>query len=155
MKLVEPAGRGDRARGRDARREEVAAAGGAEAAAGCRRAPSPKSSRRARRKKKAAGRNEQEERRSSAAAVAGMPELVLVVGLGNPGEEYEHTPHNLGFLVVDRLAERHAIRVSRQGMPGAGGVGEIGGKPVMLAKPQTFMNLSGAVGERAAGEARD
>jgi peptidyl-tRNA hydrolase, PTH1 family len=67
----------------------------------------------------------------------------LVVGLGNPGEEYAHTPHNLGFLVVDRLAEQNSIRVTRRDSRALVGVGEIGGRPVMLAKPQTFMNLSG------------
>lgn len=69
--------------------------------------------------------------------------MLLVAGLGNPGEEYALTPHNLGFLVVDRLAERHGIRVSRRDSRALVGPGEIGGKPVMLAKPQTFMNLSG------------
>src|ERR1700686_378741 len=69
--------------------------------------------------------------------------MFLVAGLGNPGEEYVHTPHNLGFLVVDRLAERHGIRVTRKDSKALTGVGEIAGKPVMLAKPQTFMNLSG------------
>jgi PTH1 family peptidyl-tRNA hydrolase len=67
----------------------------------------------------------------------------LVVGLGNPGEEYAHTPHNLGFLVVDRLAEQNSIRVTRRDSRALVGVGEIGGRPAMLAKPQTFMNLSG------------
>jgi len=70
--------------------------------------------------------------------------MYLVVGLGNPGEEYERTPHNLGFRVVDLLAERHAIRVTRKDSKALTGVGEVAGKPVMLAKPQTYMNLSGA-----------
>lgn len=69
--------------------------------------------------------------------------MFLVAGLGNPGEEYADTPHNLGFLVVDRLAERHGIRVTRKDSKALVGVGEIDGHPVMLAKPQTFMNLSG------------
>ena len=67
----------------------------------------------------------------------------LVAGLGNPGEEYARTPHNLGFLVVDRLAERHGIRITRKDSRALIGIGEIDGRPVMLAKPQTFMNLSG------------
>src|SRR6185436_5040770 len=69
--------------------------------------------------------------------------MFLVVGLGNPGEEYADTPHNAGFLVVDRLAEMHGIRVNRKDSKALTGVGEIAGKPAMLAKPQTFMNLSG------------
>ena len=69
--------------------------------------------------------------------------MYLVAGLGNPGEEYESTPHNLGFRVVDLLAERHSIRVNRKDSKALTGVGEIAGKAVMLAKPQTFMNLSG------------
>jgi PTH1 family peptidyl-tRNA hydrolase len=70
--------------------------------------------------------------------------MFLVAGLGNPGEEYAHTPHNLGFLTVDRLAERHGIRVTRKDSRALVGVGEIDGRAVMLAKPQTFMNLSGS-----------
>jgi PTH1 family peptidyl-tRNA hydrolase len=69
--------------------------------------------------------------------------MFLVVGLGNPGEEYAATPHNAGFMVVDRLAEMHAIRVNRKDSRALTGVGEIAGKPVMLAKPQTYMNDSG------------
>src|SRR4029077_15551112 len=69
--------------------------------------------------------------------------MFLVAGLGNPGEEYALTPHNLGFRIVDRLAERHGIRVNRKDSRALTGVGEIDGQPVMLAKPQTFMNLSG------------
>jgi PTH1 family peptidyl-tRNA hydrolase len=69
--------------------------------------------------------------------------MFLVAGLGNPGEEYALTPHNLGFLTVDRLAERHGIRINRKDSRALVGVGEIDGQPVMLAKPQTYMNLSG------------
>jgi len=74
-----------------------------------------------------------------------MPDEIefLVVGLGNPGEEYEFTPHNLGFLVIDRLAASHAIRVSRKENTSLVGLGKIAGKRVALAKPQTYMNLSG------------
>jgi len=69
--------------------------------------------------------------------------MFLVAGLGNPGEEYALSPHNLGFLAIDRLAERHGIRVNRKDSKAFIGVGEIDGHPVMLAKPQTYMNLSG------------
>jgi peptidyl-tRNA hydrolase, PTH1 family len=70
--------------------------------------------------------------------------MFLVVGLGNPGPDYAGTYHNLGFLVVDRLAERHAIRVSRPDSKALTGLGAIAGRQVMLAKPQTYVNLSGA-----------
>jgi peptidyl-tRNA hydrolase, PTH1 family len=63
----------------------------------------------------------------------------LVAGLGNPGAEYENSPHNLGFRVVDRLAESMGIRVSRKENMSFVGLGA----NVVLAKPQTFMNLSG------------
>ena len=69
--------------------------------------------------------------------------MFLVAGLGNPGEEYAFSPHNLGFMVLDRLAERHGIRITRKDSKALVGVGEIDGQQVMLAKPQTFMNLSG------------
>ncbi len=67
----------------------------------------------------------------------------LVVGLGNPGEKYEFTAHNLGFLVVDRLAERNGIKVGRKDSMALVGQGTVAGKKVLLAKPQTFMNISG------------
>lgn len=67
----------------------------------------------------------------------------LIVGLGNPGVEYENTPHNLGFMVIDRLAGSHAIRVVRKENMSLVGLGAIGQKQVALAKPQTYMNLSG------------
>jgi PTH1 family peptidyl-tRNA hydrolase len=69
--------------------------------------------------------------------------MFLVAGLGNPGEEYAGTPHNLGFMVVDRLAEMYNIRVTRRDSKALTGVGQIAGRDAMLAKPQTFMNLSG------------
>jgi len=69
--------------------------------------------------------------------------ISLVAGLGNPGEKYAATPHNLGFLVVDRLAARHSIRMSRRECQALVGQGTIRGAKVMLAQPQTFMNLSG------------
>jgi PTH1 family peptidyl-tRNA hydrolase len=66
----------------------------------------------------------------------------LIVGLGNPGVEYAWTPHNLGFLVVDKLAEQASIRVTRPEAKSYVGVGKIAGHEVVLAKPQTMMNLS-------------
>ncbi len=72
-----------------------------------------------------------------------MPAEFLIAGLGNPGPEYEFTPHNLGFLVIDRLAERNQIRVSRKENMAFVGLGTIAGREVALAKPQTFMNVSG------------
>jgi PTH1 family peptidyl-tRNA hydrolase len=69
--------------------------------------------------------------------------MFLVAGLGNPGEQYAATPHNMGFLTVDRLAARHGIRLSRKESQALVGAGSIAGKPVLLAQPQTFMNLSG------------
>lgn len=67
----------------------------------------------------------------------------LIIGLGNPGPEYEWSPHNAGFLVVDRVAQRNAIRVTRPDSQALAGIGKIAGADVILAKPQTYMNLSG------------
>jgi PTH1 family peptidyl-tRNA hydrolase len=67
----------------------------------------------------------------------------LIVGLGNPGPEYEWTPHNMGFLAVDGIAERAGIRITRPEAKSYVGRGKFAGKEVILAKPQTMMNLSG------------
>jgi peptidyl-tRNA hydrolase, PTH1 family len=70
--------------------------------------------------------------------------MKLIVGLGNPGAEYEWTPHNMGFLAIDALAGRAGIRVTRPEAKSLVGRGQIAGHEVVLAKPQTMMNLSGA-----------
>jgi PTH1 family peptidyl-tRNA hydrolase len=67
----------------------------------------------------------------------------LIVGLGNPDPEYQWTPHNLGFMAVDELANRNSIRVERPEGKALVGKGKIAGEEVLLAKPQTYMNLSG------------
>jgi PTH1 family peptidyl-tRNA hydrolase len=67
----------------------------------------------------------------------------LIVGLGNPDPEYQWTPHNLGFLALDELANRGGIRVERPEGKALVGRGKLAGHDVLLAKPQTYMNLSG------------
>jgi peptidyl-tRNA hydrolase, PTH1 family len=67
----------------------------------------------------------------------------LIVGLGNPGPEYQWTPHNLGFLAVDEIANRASIRVERPEGKALVGLGKVAREGVILAKPQTYMNLSG------------
>ena len=73
--------------------------------------------------------------------------MYLIVGLGNPTKKYEHTRHNAGFDCIDLLAGMHGIRINRSACRAHIGKGFIGKEKVILAKPQTFMNLSGqAVG---------
>jgi len=72
----------------------------------------------------------------------------LILGLGNPGRSYCWTRHNVGFLLLDCLAKRHRIEISRRGMKSLYGRGRIGSEEVILAKPQTFMNLSGEAAQR-------
>jgi peptidyl-tRNA hydrolase, PTH1 family len=67
----------------------------------------------------------------------------LVAGLGNPGREYERNWHNLGYLVVDYLAQKHRIPTNRIKFKGLFGLGEIDSTRVLLLKPSTFMNQSG------------
>ena len=67
----------------------------------------------------------------------------LIVGLGNPGAEYERTRHNLGFIMVDRLAAECGAQIKRTECRALVGRTEIAGQAVELAKPQTYMNLSG------------
>jgi PTH1 family peptidyl-tRNA hydrolase len=68
---------------------------------------------------------------------------LLVVGLGNPGIEYQFTPHNAGFLAVDRIADDHRVAVANRRCRAMTAKIEIAGREVILAKPETFMNLSG------------
>ena len=67
----------------------------------------------------------------------------LIVGLGNPGEEYRYTRHNLGFVVVDRLAEAHQIPLDKHKFDVVFGRGKVGSQSVILAQPMTFMNRCG------------
>jgi peptidyl-tRNA hydrolase, PTH1 family len=67
----------------------------------------------------------------------------LIVGLGNPGVEYEWSRHNLGFMLIDKLAQEEGIAVNRRECNSLVGRGEIESVRTKLAKPQTFMNLSG------------
>jgi PTH1 family peptidyl-tRNA hydrolase len=67
----------------------------------------------------------------------------LIVGLGNPGIEYESTPHNLGFLAIDRIADDLGVKVRNRQCRALTARAVMGDEPVLLAKPETFMNLSG------------
>lgn len=74
----------------------------------------------------------------------------LVVGLGNPGAKYESTRHNMGFLVVDKLAQNEKLKFNKLRFKAWTAAWEVGGEKVLLMKPQTYMNLSGeAVGQAA------
>ena len=86
--------------------------------------------------------------------------MKLVVGLGNPGIESQFTPHNMGFLAVDRIADEYKVRVANRHCRALTGRAAIAGHDVLLAKPETFMNLSGIavrelVREYEADPARD
>jgi len=67
----------------------------------------------------------------------------LIVGLGNPGIEYQFTPHNLGFLVVDRIANEAGVEIRNRQCRALTARVALGGETLLLAKPETFMNLSG------------
>jgi len=69
--------------------------------------------------------------------------MKLIVGLGNPGIEYQFTPHNLGFLAVDQIANERGVAVRNRQCRALTGKVVIGSETVLLAKPETFMNLSG------------
>ncbi|MGH9617435.1 MAG: aminoacyl-tRNA hydrolase [Acidobacteriaceae bacterium] len=69
--------------------------------------------------------------------------VTLIVGLGNPGIEYQFTPHNAGFLAIDRLAERCGVAVSNRRSKAVTASAWLAGRKVLLAKPETYMNLSG------------
>jgi PTH1 family peptidyl-tRNA hydrolase len=67
----------------------------------------------------------------------------LIVGLGNPGIEYQFTPHNMGFLAIDRIAEQCGVKVANRHCKAVTARAILEGQPVLLAKPETYMNLSG------------
>ena len=69
--------------------------------------------------------------------------MKLIVGLGNPGREYELTRHNIGFMAIDELAKRWSISLNEQKFKGVFGAGFVNGEKVILLKPLTYMNLSG------------
>ena len=69
--------------------------------------------------------------------------MKLIVGLGNPGIEYQFTPHNLGFLVVDRIASEHRVEIRNRQCRALTARIQVGDEAVLLAKPETYMNLSG------------
>jgi len=73
----------------------------------------------------------------------GKQKMYLIAGLGNPDKKYEHTRHNVGFDVIDELAEKYNISISEKKHKALLGKGVIEGQKVVLAKPQTYMNLSG------------
>jgi len=67
----------------------------------------------------------------------------LIVGLGNPGVEYQFTPHNLGFLAIDRIAHERGVEVRNRQCRALTAKAVVGSETILLAKPETFMNLSG------------
>ena len=69
--------------------------------------------------------------------------MYIIAGLGNPGKQYEHTRHNVGFDTLDKLAEKYHIPIDTQKHKAVCGSGYIEGQKVILVKPQTYMNLSG------------
>ncbi len=69
--------------------------------------------------------------------------MILIAGLGNPGDGYKHTRHNVGFETLDKLAYDFNIAVKRRRFRSVLGEGKIAGRQVLLVKPQTYMNLSG------------
>ncbi len=74
--------------------------------------------------------------------------MKLIVGLGNPGKAYAHNRHNIGFRCINHLARLHSIQAKKHQCQSQTGSGKIGGVKVLLAKPKTFVNLSGeAVGQ--------
>lgn len=69
--------------------------------------------------------------------------MYIIVGLGNPGREYEKTRHNTGFITIDKLASKYNIEITKEKHKALIGTGIIEGEKVVLVKPQTYMNLSG------------
>ncbi len=74
--------------------------------------------------------------------------MLLIVGLGNPGTEYEKTRHNMGFKAIDKLSEKYEIELTHSKFKGMYGTGIINGEKIILFKPYTYMNLSGEAVEQ-------
>jgi PTH1 family peptidyl-tRNA hydrolase len=87
---------------------------------------------------------------SSGDSTKNAPVEYIIVGLGNPGKQYENTRHNAGFLAIDYIAEKKGVKIDRAKFEGLTAVTEICGKGVLLLKPQTYMNNSGQSVEAAA-----
>lgn len=83
-------------------------------------------------------------RHSSQSPIANRKSATLIVGLGNPGADYEWSRHNLGFMLIDKLAGEAGIDCKRRECQALVGRGEVEGVTVKLVKPQTYMNLSGS-----------
>lgn len=83
-------------------------------------------------------------RQSPIRSIGNRKSAILIVGLGNPGADYEWSRHNLGFMLIDKLASEAGIECKRRECQALVGRGEVEGEPVKLVKPQTFMNLSGS-----------
>jgi PTH1 family peptidyl-tRNA hydrolase len=97
---------------------------------------------------------------TEASEIRNSPGPFLIVGLGNPGLEYVWTPHNAGFMAIDRIAQQEGVVVANRRCRATTATCRIAGRQVVLAKPETFMNLSGAavaalVEEFEADPARD
>ena len=97
---------------------------------------------------------------AEASQTIGRPGPFLVVGLGNPGPDYFWTPHNAGFMAIDRIAEQEGVVVANRRCRASTATCRIAGRDVVLAKPETYMNLSGSsvaalIGELQADPARD
>jgi len=69
--------------------------------------------------------------------------MKIIMGLGNPGRQYQHNRHNVGFHCIDRLADRYSIKINNRLCQSLTGTGQIEGEEIVLAKPSTFVNLSG------------
>lgn len=90
-----------------------------------------------------------EQEKAKKSAVSGNIEW-LIVGLGNPGKQYENTRHNAGFITLDLYAAKHGLKIDRMKFKALVGETVIADKRVLLVKPQTFMNLSGEAVREAA-----
>ena len=80
--------------------------------------------------------------------------MKLIVGLGNPGVEYQYTPHNMGFMAIDRIAGQCGVKVTNRHCRAVTARAILEGQPVLLAKPETYMNLQRRVGPGVVGELR-